>query len=118
MIVGIRNEAAQFQFWEYINQIFGTVPRQTCCLQIQKKYSEIMKEWLIFKKVTFWRALCIYYHSLPLTHDERQCCQFFFARFAGSSLAELFARREKFPDKHLKRSEKVVSQLHAWIKVQ
>jgi hypothetical protein len=42
----------------------------------------------------------------------------FFARFAGSSLAEEFGRWEKFPDKHLKRSEKVVFQLHAWLKVQ
>jgi hypothetical protein len=42
MNVGIENEAAQFHFWEYINQIYGTVAWQTCCLQIQKKNSEVM----------------------------------------------------------------------------
>ncbi len=103
----IGNKAAQFHFWEYINQIFGTVPWQTCCLQIQKKYSEIIKEWLIFKKVTFWRACSVYILLLSASHPRwKTVLPNFLARFAGSSLAEEFGRWEKFPDQHRKRRGK------------
>jgi hypothetical protein len=52
-----------------------------------EKYSEIMKEWLIFKKVTFG-VLCVYITTLCHPPTMKDSVAKFFARFAGSSLAE------------------------------